>query len=75
MIIELKVEYLFKQDIIQIDLKPKKLDFALYALDLYKKISILNENVKMLENNYQNVIKENAKIKDENINIKKQLKI
>ena len=74
MIIELKVEYLFKQDIIQIDLKPKKVDFGLYVQDLYKKIFILNENVKMLENNYQNVIKENIKIKEENINIKKAIK-
>ena len=73
MIIEFMVEYLFKQDFIQIDLKQKKVDFGLYVQDLYKKIYTLNESVKILENNYQNVIKE-KKIKDENINIKKVIK-
>ena len=79
-IIELMVEYLFKQNIIEIDLKPKKVDFGLYVQDLYKKISALNESVKNIENNYQNVIKENnnikienSKIKEENINIKKEI--
>ena len=39
MSIELAVEYLYKQDLIKIDLIQKAINFELIALDLYKKIS------------------------------------
>ena len=41
MIIELMVEYLYKQNIIKIDLFQKAINFELIFLDLYKKFSIL----------------------------------
>ena len=72
--IELMVEYLFKQNIIKIDLTTKKINFELIAQDLYKKISILTENFKNLETNYQNIVQENKNIKDENKNIKEENK-
>jgi hypothetical protein len=73
--IELMVEYLFKQNIIKIDLNPKKINFELVARDLYKKISILTENFKNLEINCQNIVQENHKIKEENENLKKEIQI
>ena len=72
-IIELMVEYLFKQNVIKIDLISKKINFELIAQDLYKKISILTENFKSLETNYQNIVQENKNIKEENKNIKEEL--
>ena len=71
--IELTVEYLFKQNIIKIELNPKKINFELIAQDLYKKISILTEDFKNLEINYQNIVQENHKIKEENENLKKEI--
>ena len=41
MIIELMVEYLYKQNIIKIDLFQKAINFELIFLDLYKKFSTL----------------------------------
>ena len=77
--IELIVEYLYKQNIIKIDLVQKQINFELIAQDLYKKILILDENFKNLENNYKNIIdnnkimkEENKNIKEENMNIKKE---
>ena len=65
--IELIVEYLFKQNIIKIDLNKKKVNFELIAKDLYKKISTLNEN-------YSNLIQENKNIKEENKNLNEEIK-
>jgi hypothetical protein len=65
--IELIVEYLFKQNIIKIDLNKKKVNFEIIAKDLYKKISSLNEN-------YLNIIQENKNIKEENKNLNKENK-
>ena len=77
--IELIVEYLYKQNIIKIDLVQKQINFELIAQDLYKKILVLDENFKNLENNYKNIVdnnkimKEEIKtIKEENMNIKKE---
>ena len=56
---ELTVEYLFKQNIIKIDLNKKKINFELIAQDLYKKLSGL--------------VQENQKIKEENENLKKEI--
>ena len=60
--IELMVEYLFKQNIIKIDLIKKKVNYELIAQDLYKKISVLTEN-------YKNIKEENKIIKEENGNL------
>ena len=77
--IELIVEYLYKQNIIKIDLVQKQINFELIAQDLYKKILVLDENFKNLENNYKNIVdnnkimkEENKNIKEENMNIKKE---
>ena len=65
-IIELTVEYLFKQNIIKIDLNPKKINLELITQDLYKKVI-------GLEINYKNIVQENHKIKEENENLKKEI--
>ena len=59
--IELTVEYLFKQNIIKIDLNQKKINFELIAQNLYKKLSGL--------------VQENQKIKEENEILKKEIQI
>ena len=74
MTIELTVEYLYKEDLIKIDLLQKAINFELIALDLYKKISILNDNFKNLENNYKSIKEENKGLKEENMNIKDKIK-
>ena len=70
--IEFSVEYLFKQNTIKIDLLKKKVNFELIAQDLYKKISLLTENYKILDINYKKVVEENEKIKEENKKIKEE---
>ena len=77
--IELIVEYLYKQNIIKIDLVQKQINFELIAQDLYKKILVLDENFKNLENNYKNIVDNNKIMKEEiktineeNMNIKKE---
>jgi len=72
--IELTVEYLYKQNLIKIDLHQKASNFELISLDLYKKISVLNENFKNLENNYNSIKEENKSLREENINIKNRIK-
>ena len=65
--IELIVEYLFKQNIIKIDLNKKKVNIELIAKDLFNKISSLSEN-------YSNLIQKNKKIKEENKNLNEEIK-
>ena len=72
--IELNVEYLCKQNTINIDLPQKKISFDLMFQDLYNKISLLNDNYKNLESNYKKIIEENKNIKEENENIKEEIK-
>ena len=72
--IELNVEYLCKQNTINIDLPQKKISFDLMVQDLYNKISLLNDNYKNLESNYKKMIEENKNIKEENKNIKEENK-
>ena len=72
--IEFTVDYLYKQYLIKIDLLQKAINFELIALDLYKKISILNKSFKNLENNYKFIKEENQAIKKENMNIKDRIK-
>ena len=69
---EIMAEYLFKQNIIKIDLIKKEINFELIAQDLYKKISDLNKNVKILESNYLKVNQENIEIKEENKRLKEE---
>ena len=73
MTIELMVEYLFKQNIIKIDLIKKKINFELIALDLYKKIDIINKNNNNLESNFKKLVEENNIIKNDNINTKGEI--
>ena len=65
--IELMIEYLLKQNIVKIDLLPKKVDFDLIAKDLYQKISVLNEK-------YQKIISENETLKKENKSMNEHIK-
>jgi len=74
MTIEITVEYLCKQDLIKIDLNQKAINFELIALDLYKKISILNENFKNLEINYNSIKQENMNIKEKHKALKEENK-
>ena len=71
--IELIVEYLCKQNTINIDLPQKKISLELMVQDLYNKLSILNDNYKNLESNYKKLINENNNIKEENKNIKEEI--
>ena len=64
--IEFIVEYLYKQNTIEIDLNKKNINFELIARDLYKQISILNIN-------YKNIVEENKILKEENKSIKERL--
>ena len=73
--IELIVEYLFKQNVIKIELLHKKVNFDLVAQDLYNKISVVTENFKKLEMNYQKIVEENKNIKLENKNMKEKINI
>ena len=57
MIIELIVEYLFKQNIIKFELNQKKMNLELSIQDLYQKFTYL-------EMNYKKVIEENKNIKN-----------
>ena len=70
MTIELKVEYLFKQNIISLDLNKKKMNFELTAQDLYQKISNTNEICKSLEISNNKLIEENNILKQENKKLK-----
>jgi len=74
-IIELIVEYLYKQNIIQFNLSQKQLNLNLIVKDLYNKISTLNENdKKLIEEN--NIIKEeNKNLKEENMKLNEKLKM
>ena len=73
--IELIVEYLFKQNVIKIELLHKKVNFDLVAQDLYNKISVVTENFKTLEMNYQKIVEENKNIKLENKSMKEDINI
>ena len=71
--IEFTVEYLYKQNVIKIDLIQKKVNFELISQDLCKKISTLTENYINLDNNYKKILEENKQLKEENKNIKDRL--
>ena len=73
--LEFTVEYLYKQNVIKIDLLQKKVNFELIAQDLYKKISALTEDFKKLDMNYKNIVEENKNYKEENNRMKEENKI
>ena len=82
MAIEIIVEYLYKQNIIKLDLNQNKMNFELIAQDLYQKIANINEICKNLEINNNQLIKENnilkqenQKLNDKNIKIEERIKI
>ena len=80
--IEIIVEYLYKQNIIKLDLKPNKKEFELIAQDLYQKIASINEICKNIEISNNKLIKENdilkqenQKLNDKNIKMEERIKI
>ena len=82
MAIEIIVEYLYKQNIIKLDLNQNKMNFELIAQDLYQKIANINEICKNLEINNNQLIKENnilkqenQKLNDKNIKIEERIRI
>ena len=82
MTIEIIVEYLYKQNIIKLDLNQNKMNFELIAQDLYQKIANINEICKNLEINNNQLIKENnilkqenQKLNDKNIKIEERIRI
>ncbi len=60
--IEIIVEYLYKQNTIKIDLKPKFLNIELNAKDMLKQLSVVNEKLLKIENNYSELKEENTKL-------------
>ena len=72
--LELTVDNHPKDIFIKIDLYKKKINFELIARELFKKLSILNESFKSLENNYKDLKEENQTFKDENKNLKEEIK-
>ena len=75
MTIEIIVEYLYKQNIIKLDLNQNKMNFELIAQDLYQKIANINEICKNLEINNNQLIKENNTINSEIIILNNRFKI
>ena len=81
-IINMIVEYLYKQNTIEIDLKLKKINTDKIVKNLSKQINILNEKLQKVENNYielkeenKNIKEDYKKIKDESDKIKNENKI
>jgi hypothetical protein len=60
--IEIIVEYLYKQNTIKIDLKPKFLNIELNAKDIFKQLSVVNEKLNKIENNYSELKEGNTKL-------------
>ena len=60
--IEIIVEYLYKQNTIKIDLKPKFLNIEFNAKDMFKQLSVVNQKLNKIENNYSELKEENTKL-------------
>ena len=72
--IEIIVEYLFKQNTIKIDLKPKALELESIVKDMFKQLTAMDEKLLKVENNYFELEKKNKNLKDENRIIKEENK-
>ena len=64
-IINMIVEYLYKQNTIEIDLKLKKINTDKIVKNLSNQISILYEKLQKVENNYSELKEENKNIKED----------
>ena len=73
--IKMIVEYLLKQNTIQIDLKLKKMNLDIIVKDMLKQITNINNKLQKIENNYIELKEENKNIKIENNNFKEENKI
>ena len=73
--IKIIVEYLFKQNIIQIGLKLKKINTDIVIKDVLKQITDLNNRLKTVENEYSELKEENNNLKNENKKLKEEIKI
>jgi len=71
--IELKIEYLFKQNIIKFDLIKKKMNLELIVQDLSQKIEKINETYKISKINTKKLTDENKIIKEENKKMKEDI--
>ena len=69
LLITINVEYLFKQQIIEITLEEKKAKIEDVTDDLIKEISSLKNKIKLYEEKINNQNEEINKLKDENIKI------
>ena len=67
--IEIIVEYLFKQNTIKIDLKPKSINLESIVKDMHNNLSKMNEKLEKLDVNYKELKKENIGLKNENNNL------
>ncbi len=70
--IEIILEYLNKQNTIKVNLKPKARNLELIVKDLFKQLSIVNEKLQKIENNYTELKEENKNLKEENRIIKEE---
>ena len=78
--IEIIVEYLFKQNLIKIDLKSKPINLEKIVKDMFIQLSKVNTKLEKVESNYfelqeknRNLQEENRTIKEENKNIKDKI--
>jgi hypothetical protein len=69
-IINMIVEYLYKQNTIEIDLKLKKINTDKIVKNLSNQINILYEKLQKVENNYSELKEENKNIKEDYKKIK-----
>ena len=64
--IKMIVEYLLKQNTIQLDLKLKKMNLDIVVKDMLKQIIDLNNRLKKVESDYTELKEENKSLKEEN---------
>ena len=64
--IKMIVEYLLKQNTIQLDLKLKKMNLEIVVKDMLKQIIDLNNRLKKVESDYTELKEENKSLKEEN---------
>ena len=65
--IEIIVEYLYKQNTIKIDLKPKCQNIEFSEKDMFKQLSAVKEKLHKIENNYSELKEENTKLNNKTL--------